>query len=211
MFGRFLPRETIFFDYFEQHARITLEAAQTLLHLMSGNQILYEGGDDNPIKNLEHQADGVTFHCVEALRKSFITPFQQNDIYCLISNMDDIIDSIDEAFDDCMIYKIQTLTPSANELVRLLVSAVEKVNFIIIALRDRRKHSSAIRSACLQIDEIENEADKIYRKALGQLFDEEQDIRSIIKWKEVYAVLEAAVDNCDHVSNIVQGIMLEYD
>ena len=211
MFGRFLPRETIFFDFFEQHARITLEAAQTLLHLMTGNQILFEEGVDSPIKDLEHQADKVTFHCVEALHKSFITPFQQNDIYCLISSMDDIIDSIDEAFDDCIIYKIQTPTPAAKELVRLLVSAAEKVNFIIIALRERRKQSSEIRNACLQIDEIKNEADKIYRKALGQLFDEEQDIRFIIKWKEVYAALEEAVDNCDDVSSIVQGIMLEYD
>lgn len=210
MFGKFLPQEAIFFDFFEQHAKITLQASQTLLQFMLSDQI-YLQNNINPIKILEHQADQVTYQCVEKLHKTFITPLQQNDIFHLISCMDDVIDCIDEAFEDCLIYRILHFTPAAKEMGHLLVLATEKLEFIVKGLRDRKKHINAIRETNIQIHLIEHKMDDVLRKALGTLFDEEQDIRLLIKWKAIYEILEQAMDRCEDVANIIEGIMVEYD
>lgn len=210
MFGKFLPKKTIFYDFFEQHAKITLQAAETFHQFMIADQIDLKNGF-NPIKSFEHQADKVTYHCIETLHKSFITPLQQDDILRLISRMDDIIDCIDEAFDDCLIYKISSFTPAVKNLAYLLVLAMQKIDFSIKSLRDRKKQSVIIRETNLQIHHLENEADEILRKAIGQLFEEEVDIRLLIKWKAIYEVLERAMDFCEDVSNIIEGIILEYD
>lgn len=210
MFGKLLPKEPLFFDLFEDHAKITLKAAQTFLQsILDGPIGLLDG--TNPIKVLEHQADEITHRCIEALRKSFITPLQQDDIFRLISRMDDIIDGINEAFEDCLIYKISSFTPAAQELVRLLVAATEQVELLVKGLRNRKKQALLLREAILQIHELENQADEVLRRALGRLFDEEQDIRLLIKWKEIYEVLERSMDFCEDVSNIIEGIILEYD
>ena len=210
MFGKFLPTKTLFFDFFEQHANITVRAAQTFLQFMLASQIdLPEGV--NPIKDLEHQADAVTYGCIENLHKSFITPLHQNDIMHLISRMDDVIDYIDEAFEDCLIYKISSSNPAAQELARLLVLATEKIEFSVKGLRNRKKFAAQMRESNLQIHHLENAADNVLRAALGKLFDEENDIRLLIKWKEIYEVLERAMDKCEDVSNIIEGIILEYD
>lgn len=209
MFGKLLPKETVFFDFFDQHAQITLQAAQLLLQLMSQEQILQH--DPNPIKILEHQADQVTYHCIETLHKCFITPLQPDDIFRLISRMDDVMDAIDQIFEDCLIYKIFSFTPIAKEMAHLLVLAVEKLETVVKGLRDRKNQRMIMREANLQIHKIENEGDVLLRKALGQLFDEEQDLRLLIKWKEIYEVLEQAIDYCEDVSNIVEGIIMEYD
>lgn len=209
MFGKLLPKEPRFFDLFEKHASLILEAAQ-LLH-----EAVLKWNPDinriNPIKNLEHEADEITHQCIEELRKSFITPLQQEDIFRLISKMDDVIDGIHEVFEDCIIYKIPFFPPDATHLVRLLVSAVEKVALIISQLRERKKEAKHIREKILQIHIVENQADEVLRQALGKLFDEEEDLRMVIKWKEIYEELESSIDFCEDVSNIVEGIILEYD
>jgi uncharacterized protein len=210
MFGKFLPKAPLFFDYFEQHAKITLQAAQTFQQFTLSDRLELPKGV-NPIKILEHQADEVTHQCIKKLHKTFITPLQQDDIVRLISRMDDVIDCIDEAFGDCLIYKISSFTPAARELARLLVLATEKLEFSVKGIRDRKKNAEAIREANLQIHHFENEADEVMQKALGQLFEEEQNIRQLIKWKEVYEALEQAMDFCEDVSNIIEGIILEYD
>lgn len=210
MFGKLLPKAPLFFDLFEKHAHITHQAALTFYRsILEGPIHLLDG--INPIKVLEHQADEITHQCIEALRKSFITPLQHDDIFRLISRMDDIIDSINEAFEDCLIYKITSFTPSALDLVHLLVNATEKVELLVKGLRNRKKQAAQLREAILQIHELENKADEVLRWVLGQLFEEEQDIRLLIKWKEIYEVLERAMDFCEDVSNIVEGIILEYD
>lgn len=210
MFGRLLPRETNFYELFEKHAALTLQAAKLFHAFITVNQIALPDGV-NLIKELEHEADEITFHCIEALKKSFITPFQQDDIYRLISRMDDIMDSIDEAYDDCITYKILFPTPAAKEFALLLAATVEKVDKMIRSLRDRRKDSIAIHETCRLVNALESQADEILRKAMGQLFDEEHDLRLLIKWKQIYEDLEKAMDFCNDVAKCVEGIMLEYD
>lgn len=207
MFGKLLPKEPLFFEFFEGHARITLNAAQLLLQAMLEG--LKDG--DNPVKILEHQADEITHLCIEALRKSFITPLQQEDIHRLITRMDDVIDGINEAYEDCLMYKITSFTPVAKEMATLLVAATEKVLVLVKGLRDRKKEAATMRETILKIHEIENQTDGILRQALGQLFEEESDLRLVIKWKEIYEVLERSMDFCEDVSNIIEGIIIGYD
>ncbi len=210
MFSRFLPQETIFFDFFEQHAKITSQAAQILQQFMQSDHTLTQN-EVNPIKDLEHQADKIVFHCIDTLHKSFITPLQQNDIFRLISCMDDVMDCIEEVYDDCLIYKILLFTSEAKEMSRLLVLATDKLECMVQGLRNRKKYSTMMRETSRQIHQLEDQADQVLRKALGQLFDEEQDLRLLIKWKEIYERLERAMDYCNDVSDIIEGIIVEYD
>lgn len=210
MFGKFLPKAPVFFDLFEQHAKVIRQAMQTFFRFIQDNQIDIQDGV-NPIKAFEHQADEIAHSCIEALHKSFITPLQQDDIFRLISRMDDVIDSINEAFENCLIYKISSFTPAALEIAQLLLSATEKLEYIVQGLRDRKKRAANIRELNLEIHRLENQADDVLRKALGQLFEEEHDIKLLIKWKEIYKALEQAMDYCEDVSNIIEGIILEYD
>jgi uncharacterized protein Yka (UPF0111/DUF47 family) len=210
MFTRFLPQTPRFFDFFEQHAQITLQAAVQLQKFMLTDQ--NEVSEEiNPIKILEHEADAVTFQCIDTLHKSFITPFQHNDIFRLISRMDDIVDAIEEISDKCLIFRITSFPPAAKEMAQLLVLATEKLDIAIKGLRDRKQQAPKMREINFQIHEIEDQADKILRKTLGELFDEEKDLRLLIKWKEIYDKLEEAIDSCDDVSNIIEGIIVEYD
>ncbi len=210
MFRKFLPQEPIFFDLFEQQAKIVLQAAQAFYQMTLSGQIEQQEGNSS-IKVLEHQADQIAHACIENLRRSFITPLQPDDIFHLITRMDDIIDSIDEACDNYLIYRLSSFTPAAQQLTHLLVLATEKLEFNIKHLRDREKQAAVMRETNLLIHRLENDADKLFRETLGQLFDEEQDIRLLIKWKSIYEVLENAMDYCEDVSNIIEGIILEYD
>lgn len=210
MFGRLLPQEPLFFDFFEQQAHLIVQVAKTFLHFVEQDPLpLIQ--EEHTLKKLEHQADDVTHHCIETLHKCFITPFQQNDIVQLITCMDDIIDRVDEAWENCVIYRLRSPKKAAQELALLLVQAAEKLEIMIKGLHNRRKHVDIIRECSNNIDDFEKQADDVFRRALGQLFDEEPDIRLVIKWKSIYECLEQASDCCKHVSNIIRGIMLEYD
>jgi uncharacterized protein Yka (UPF0111/DUF47 family) len=210
MFSKLLPTETLFFDFFEQHAKLTLQTAQLFLQFITNDQKAVPQGV-HPIKILDHQANEVTYQCIENLYKSFITPLQQDDIFHLISRMNDIIDCIDEVFEDYLIYNISASTPAARELARLLIMTTEKLEMSIQRLRDHKKYAAMIRETNRQIHRLENEAEMVLRKALRQLFEEEHDIRLLMKWKDIYGGLERAMDCCKDVSNILEGIILEYN
>ncbi len=210
MFGRLLPQEPLFFDFFEQHAQLVVQAAQAFLHFIKQDPLPLMQ-EEHTLKEIEHQADDITHRCIETLHKCFITPFQQNDIVQLITRMDDVIDSVDEAWENCLIYQLRSPKKAAQELAYLLLQAAEKIEAMVKCLHNRRKHVESIRKCTCDIDSLEKQADDVFRRALGQLFDEEPDIRLVIKWKSVYECLEQASDCCKHVSNIIQGIMLEYD
>lgn len=207
MLGKLLPREPIFFDFFEKHALITVQATKLFLQYALNNQL----PPNNPIKDFEHQADEITHQCLEALRKSFITPLQQEDIFRLISRMDDVIDGINHSFANCLIYKIASFTPAAQNMLSLLVEAVENMEILVKGLRNRKKDATLLRSTILKIHELENKMDVILRNTLGQLFEEEGDIRLLIKWKDIYEGLEKSMNFCEDVADIVESIILEYD
>jgi hypothetical protein len=208
MFGRFLPRETSFFDFFEQHARLTVEGAREFLDLVTNGESLPARA--KRIKELEHEADAVTHRCVEALHKTFITPIERSDIHSLISRMDDIMDLVEAGAERIALYEIREMTPEVKELAKVLVKATAGVEEAVKGLRNL-KNSKAIVRTCIDINRLENEGDTIFRIAMARLFKEEKEPIMVIKWKEIYENLERATDCCEDVANIIEGVVLEHE
>lgn len=206
MFGRFLPKEYSFFDYFDQHAAKTVEGAKEFLALASNELDVMKGA--KRIKEIEHETDVITHHCVEALHKTFITPLERDDIYRLITKMDDIMDFVEAASERIALYEITHLTDETRALADVLLRSAEEVQRAVKGLRDMR-HAEAVIKSCIDINRMENEADEILRSAVARLFKEEKDPIAVIKWKEIYENLEAATDRCEDVANIIEGVVLE--
>lgn len=209
MFGRFLPRETSFFDIFEKHAAIIIHATQGFQTLVS-TDLLFEQTDKEQFKQWEHDGDIIAHECMDALHKTFITPIEREDILRLMSKMDDILDDVDACVDCLMIYRIQKPTAELQQLAQILYQSSVKVFHIVEGLRNL-KNAGEIRADCQVIRHLEHSADIALRKAIGKLFDEEKDTRLVIKLKEIYEILEDAIDSCHRVANFIEGILLECD
>jgi predicted phosphate transport protein (TIGR00153 family) len=207
MFGRLLPRETSFFDFFEQHAAMTVQGAQEFLSLATTGANVFAKA--KRIKEIEHECDTITHHCVEALHKTFITPIERDDIYRLISKMDDIMDYVEAAAERIALYKLSQMTAEVRDLADVLLRSTQEIEATVKLLRNM-ENAAEISRKCIDINRLEYESDSILRAAVARLFDEEQDTKMIIKWKEIYENLENATDRCEDVANIIEGVVLEH-
>lgn len=201
-----LPRSDNFFNFFETHAAFIVQGAKELLSFFHPEQdphIIFQ-----KIKFIEQEGDRVTHQCVEALHKTFITPFDRTDIHHLISKLDDILDEIKGIARCIVLYKLQPLSTEANQLALLVVQSCQEVEAAIKELR-KIKNTEIMRTCFIKINHLENEADLILSQAIGNLFDQEKEACAIIKWKEVYEHLERTTDVCEDVANILEGIILE--
>jgi hypothetical protein len=206
MLSRLLPRKIGFFDFFDRHAALTVAGAREFQSLVSTGANV--ASKSKRIKEIEHEADVVTHQCVEALHKTFVTPFDRNYIHRLISRMDDVLDLIEAASDRIALYEVETMWQGTKDLADVLVRSTETVEQAINGLRDMR-NAEAIRQRCIEVNRLENEADTILRNTIAGLFRKEKDPILVIKWKEVYEILEAASDRCEDVANVIEGVILE--
>jgi uncharacterized protein Yka (UPF0111/DUF47 family) len=207
MFGRFLPRETSFFDFFEQHAALTIEGTKELLSLVTT-------GANIPTKcrrisDIEHETDTITHRCVEALHKTFITPIDRDSIHRLITRMDDVMDFVEAAAERIDLYELTVMTPDVRDLADVLHRATLQVEAAMRGLRSMKAPQATLK-LCIDINRLENEADAILRRSVARLFKEAQDPIMVIKWKEIYENLESATDRCEDVANIIEGVILEH-
>ena len=207
IFRKFLPAEFDFFQLFDRHAALVVKAAEEFQQLVHAKT--YNSHGDR-IKAIELEADGLVHECDELLHKTFITPFEREDIFKLIGTMDDVIDLIDAAAECMVIYKVGEIKPSAKDMAELVLQAAKSVQQALVPLKSM-KQTEAIRSKCGEIHRIENETDLVFRAALGELFEQESDAKTIIKWKDVFENLEESVDRCEDVADLLQGIVLEFD
>ncbi len=200
-----MPKSTNFFEYFEKHIALVIEASEVLLSMTRSGKEFQEKAQK--IK-LEHKADEITRQCVRDLHTTFITPFQRNDILRLISGMDDIIDFAEETSQIIITYRVSALTSEAGQLADILLQATKELGAVIGQLKNLKK-VEAMKKSLNAIHRWESEADIIYLQALGRLFDENNDPCLIIKWKDIYQSMENAIDTCQSVSNIIEGVILE--
>ncbi|HVV85623.1 MAG TPA: DUF47 domain-containing protein [Kofleriaceae bacterium] len=207
MFGRFLPRETSFFDFFEEHAALTVEGAKEFLSLVTTGANIDTKA--RRIHDIEHETDVITHRCVETLHKTFITPIDRDNIHRLITRMDDIMDYVEAAAERLALYELTVMTSDVRDLADVLVRATQQVALALNGLRDL-KHPQAVLKICIDINRLENESDQVLRRAVARLFKEEKDPIVVIKWKEVYENLESAADRCEDVANIIEGVILEH-
>ncbi len=202
----FKPRENKFFDLFKQGASNMSEAARALEDLLKN----WEDVDAKMayITELEHRGDALTHEVAATLYRTFITPFDREDIAELAHVMDDVVDFIHATTEYISIYKITGTTQRANELAEIIVQAVDEIEKAIICLSDGSDLKRVI-DHCVEINRLENKADAVYRAALGELFEESKDAKHIIKWREVYEHMETATDRCEDVANVLEGVALK--
>jgi len=203
----FIPREHKFFNFFEESARNMVRAAQVLNELVD----TWDGVEDkvSQIAQMEDEGDAVTHQIMAQLNRTFVTPFDREDIVLLAHSLDDVVDFIDAAADAMLIYKIDKPTPRAKELADIIVQAALEVERAIPQLRHRDGLKKML-PRCVEINRLENVADKVFRSAIAELFDETKDVTRIIKWREIYEHMESATDRCEDVSNVLEGVALKY-
>lgn len=206
MLRRLLPRTTDFFSLFSRHAALAVEAAHAVRALVRDLAELEERAER--VRAIEHQADAICQETMERLHRTFVTPIDRGDIHALASRLDDIVDQVESTAQRLWLYEIRSATPEILEMVERLVQAVEGVREAVDALRDRG-NGDRTRALCRAIKEVEKENDRLLRRATAKLFHDEQDPKTLIKWKEIYDTVEGAIDTCEDVANVIEGLVLE--
>jgi predicted phosphate transport protein (TIGR00153 family) len=203
---RLLPRDESFFDEFEKQGRKTVEGCLAFVEMVE------KPGDIQAqakhISDIEHECDRITHAVVEKLHTTFITPIDRNDIHRLISKMDDVMEFVEAAAERLALSDIHEMTKEVADLARVLLASSERVAEAVQGFRDL-KHPQKILDKCIEINRLENEADALLRGSLARLFREEKNPITIMKWKEIYELLETATDRCEDVANIIEGVVLE--
>jgi predicted phosphate transport protein (TIGR00153 family) len=204
-----MPRETRFFALFNRHADFVVEGGRAVAELVQNYEDLARR---EPliarIGEVERAADKITYETVSLLHSTFITPFDRHDIHRLISGMDDILDLIQDAAESMNLFDIQTMPPDAGQMSRLLQACCEKVKSAVALLHSMDNAPRAL-ALSQEIDGLESEADALMRAGISRLFREEQDVRQLIKHKNVYEYLENAIDKCQDVANIIEAVVVE--
>jgi uncharacterized protein len=206
MFGRFMPREGKFFELFNEHAALIVEGSRELAALMASGDDLERRAHN--VESIEKRGDKITRSTIELLHKTFITPIDRDEIHHLISEMDNILDLIEDSAQLMFLYDVRVLPPDAKKLADICVECCEKVKSAVTLLSNM-DNADAIMAICQDIDRLESEADHVMRAAMGRLFRDEPDVRELIKLRTVYEHLETVTDHCEDVANIMQGIVIE--
>jgi uncharacterized protein len=206
MLGRLMPREGKFFDLFNAHAERIVEGSRELA-AMIGNFSDLEAHAQR-IDAAERAADKVTHETIALLHKTFITPFDRDQIHALITTMDDILDLIQDVAESVALYDLRKVTPEAKQLADLCQMSCDRVR-VAVGLLTNVKRSDAIMKCCEEIDRLESDADRVMRAALQKLFRDENDVKQILKLRVIYDLLESITDRCEDVANVVEGIVLE--
>ncbi len=203
----FMPREEKFFDLFEESAQNVVKGAQKLKELVDTWDNVEARVSE--ITELEHEGDTIAHQIMHQLHRTFVTPFDREDIALLAHTLDDVIDFIQAAADAMLIYKVDKPGQRAKELADVIVQSASELEKAMPQLRHRAQLPQVLKG-CIEMNRLENLADDIYRSAIGELFDNATDITHIIKWREIYEHMESATDRCEDVANVLEGVALKF-
>ena len=202
-----LPTETRFFYLFEQHANALLEAARQLRAL--AEDFRDHEGKIAQLTEVEHRGDFITHEIIDLARRSFTTPFDAGDLTAIAGRIDDAIDGIQAAADAMLLWKVERIRPEAIELCRLIEQGAAELAAAVPHLRDKRRFDR-IRAHKIEVNRIENEADRVTRMALSKVLAQHDDIYDLIRWKEIYEELEAVTDRLEDVADVLEGITVKH-
>ena len=203
-----LPREDKFFFLLEQSASNLKKTSVALNELMENYENVPAKVDE--IKNLEEIGDNIIHTIMTSLHKTFITPLDREDIAALGERMDDIVDSIEEAARIMVEYKIEEPTEKSKELSRIIVKCANTLEKAVGLLHSRGSKLQDILPLNAEVNTFENQADQVSSAAMAELFNEEVSAIYVLKWKEVYTLLEGATDFCEDAANMLEGIVLKH-
>jgi predicted phosphate transport protein (TIGR00153 family) len=204
---RMIPKEEKFFDLFYELAIKIEEAGELFLDMVEHYE--YSEQKIAKLKELEQEADVITHRTYEKMHKTFLTPIDREDIYALVNKMDSILDMIEASAARMSLYKVKVPAKEIIDQAKILNKAIKKVKYIVHAMKNM-KNAKMILDACVEINTLENEGDIVMRMTMTRLFEQEKDPIELIKWKEIFERIEEAIDVCEDVANVVEGIVLKY-
>ena len=201
---RLIPREEKFFDDFVALAEQIRRGARLLEEMLAPARPIWDKADE--IKEVEHKCDFLTHEVIQRLHRTFVTPLDREDIHSMARSLDDVMDAIDASASIIRLYQIEQVRPDARELGRIIAASSEQVVKAMKAL-ERRK---GVAEPAVEINRLENEADRAHQIAVRRLFEEERDPIVIMKWKEILDFLEDATDRCEDVANVLEGVVVKH-
>ncbi|MRR17248.1 MAG: DUF47 domain-containing protein [Deltaproteobacteria bacterium] len=196
-----------FFDHFDQLANKIAEGGLFFLEMTRHNN--YSAARVSRLKEIEHEADVIAHKTYARMHKSFLTPLDREDIYALVNKMDNILDAVESTAVRIHMYQVKKPNEAIIQQADILLQAIEKVRDVVFGLRNM-KNSQVILDGCVEIHTLENAGDVILRTIIKDLFIKEEDAIELLKWKEIFELLEEAVDGCENVSHVVEGIVMKH-
>jgi predicted phosphate transport protein (TIGR00153 family) len=205
----FVPKDHSFYPLFEEDAENLVRAAQLLSELLSSSEIEDHERIYQQIKEVEHIGDQITDKTYEQLNKSFITPFDREDIHELTANIDDVVDSINGVGRRICLYKPKKLLPVYLQMAGMIVDASKEIKTCIHCLNDASANKNEITQACDKVKEIEHKADEYYFVAVSELFEKEQNPSELLKNNKILEILERCVDEQEDVTDTIKSILIK--
>lgn len=203
---RITPKEEKFFDYFIETCEIICKAA-ALLEDLTTNYVNVNEKISN-IEVTEHACDNNVHKILNELNQSFITPIDREDIFTIAKELDNITDDIETAAHRFSMYNVKSVKPEAVTMTKLIVRATSELKNVMIEMKNMKK-SKQLQNKIIEVNNVEDEADTIFRDAMANLFITEHDAVEVIKWKEILELLENTIDACEDVANIVEGVVMK--
>ena len=202
---RLIPREEKFFDDFQALAEQIQAGAKLLEEMLAPDPPLWDKADE--IKEVEHRCDSLTHSIIQRLNQTFVTPLDREDIHALARSLDDVMDAIDAAASRIRIYKLDKVRFGGRELAKIITTSAFQVRAAMQTLEQKK---GVVVEHAIEINRLENEADRCHQEAVMRLFDEEHDPILVMKWKEALDFLEEATDRCEDVANVLEGVVVKY-
>jgi uncharacterized protein len=201
---RLIPREERFYADFQALADELKRGAKLLEEMIAPDRPKWDKADE--IKEVEHKCDFLTHEIIQRLNRTFVTPLDREDIHELARSLDDVMDAIDASATLIRLYRLENVRFGARELAQIITASTDQVRLALEALE---QHKGLITHA-VEINRLENEADRVHQQAVSRLFDDEHDPLTVIKWKETLDFLEDATDRCEDVANVLEGVMVKH-
>ena len=201
---RLIPREEKFYTDFQALADELKRGSKLLEEMVAPERPLWEKADE--IKDVEHKCDFLTHEIIQRLNRTFVTPLDREDIYALARSLDDVMDAIDASAALLRLYRLDSVRFGLRELAQVISASTHQVRLALEALEQNK----GLITHAVEINRLENEADRIHALAVGRLFEDERDPLVVMKWKEALDFLEDATDRCEDVANVLEGVMVKH-
>jgi len=201
---RLIPREERFYDDFVALAEQISHGADLLDAMLLPDHPIWDKADE--IKEVEHKCDFLTHEIIQRLHRTFVTPLDREDIFALARSLDDVMDAIDASSAIVRLYQIEHVRPDA----RILASIIKASSLEMVKALKALERRQGVAEPAVEINRLENEADRAHQAAVRRLFEEERDPIAIMKWKEILDFLEDATDRCEDVANVLEGVVVKH-
>ncbi|HEY6844552.1 MAG TPA: DUF47 family protein [Thermoanaerobaculia bacterium] len=200
-----IPREEKFYSDFLSMADQLRIGARLLEEMFAIEPPVADKAHE--VREVEHKCDFLTHEIIQRLNRTFVTPIDREDIHAMARALDDVMDAIDDVATLIPLYRITAVKPGVREMTRIISASCDQ---IVIAVQALEKKRAGVLESAVEINRLENEADRAHQRAVGQLFDEEHDPIAVMKWKEILDTLEDATDRCEDVANLLENIVVKH-